>query len=123
MEQIHTAITTGSMLSGLSTSAILGVLVVILGYLAYKTYNNGIIEHGDKLERITKATEDVVKETKTLNMTTKMSLDNAKETRDLLVKINEEQNKKVKEDLNEIKQSVKKVEEKFVYTETGIRRA
>ena len=122
MEQIQSAITAGSMLSGLSSSAILGVLVIILGYIAFKTYNQGILEHGKKLDNITKATEDVVKETKTLNSSTKISLESAKETRDLLVKMNEEQNKKVNEDLKEIKQSVKKVEDKFVYTGTGIRR-
>ena len=122
MEQIQSAITAGSMLSGLSSSAILGVLVIILGYIAFKTYNQGILEHGKKLDNITKATEDVVKETKTLNISTKISLESAKETRDLLVKMNEEQNKKVNEDLKEIKQSVKKVEDKFIYTGTGIRR-
>lgn len=122
MEQIQSAITAGSMLSGLSSSAILGVLVIILGYIAFKTYNQGILEHGKKLDNITKATEDVVQETKTLNSSTKISLESAKETRDLLVKMNEEQNKKVNEDLKEIKQSVKKVEDKFVYTGTGIRR-
>jgi hypothetical protein len=122
MEQIQTAITTGSMLSGLSSSAILGILVVILGYVAYKTYNHGILEHGEKLDKITKATEDVVRETKTLNSSTKISLESSKETRDLLVKMSEEQNKKVKEDLDEIKKSVKKVEDNFVFTGTGIRR-
>ena len=122
MEQIQTAITTGSMLSGLSSSAMLGILVIVLGYAAYKTYNQGILEHGKKLDSITKATEDVVKETKTLNNSTKISLESAKETRDLLVKISDEQNKNVKENLEEIKRSLKNVEDKFVFTETGIRR-
>lgn len=108
MGDLQTAVTTGSMLGSLPTASLLGVLVVILGIIAYKTYQDGIKEHGNKLDKITNATEKVAEETRNLNITTKASLEAAKETRDFLIKNIEAQNKKVEEKLDNVKEEIKK---------------
>lgn len=106
MNELQSAVSTGAMLGNLPTASLLGILVIILGIIAYRTYNEGIREHGEKLDKITTATEKMVQETHDLNITTKASLASAKETRDYLIKANETQNKQTQDKIDAIEKKI-----------------
>lgn len=125
MGDLTQAVQTGAMVGNLPTASLLGILVIILAIIAYRTYNDGIKAHGEKLDKITAASEKMAQETHDLNTTTKASLETAKETRELLIKSQELQNAKTQEKLDEMQRKIerngcnielKKVDGKLLWT-------
>ena len=109
MDNLQNAVSTGAMLGNLPTASLLGVIVIVLGYLLIRVYQQGIKEHGEKLDDITRASEKIAKETHDLNITTKASLEASKETREYILKNNEFANAKTQQKLDEIDKKLDKV--------------
>lgn len=117
---ITTAIAAGQTLGSLSTPAILGVLIIVLSWIAYNTYQKNVKEVGEKLDKSNELNSKLVQETKELHLTAKVGNEAQKNTTELLVKMTDEHQKRTQEKLDKIQQKIDRTKG-FIYTGTGLK--
>ena len=117
---IQSAVTAGQMVGNLSVAGLLGVIVIVLGYLLIKTYNNGITETGKKIDTVIEVNKKTLDSSRELATTAKLTLDASKEHTNTLVKLVESNNKQVVDKLADIDQRVDAIKYSR-FTGTGIK--
>ena len=103
---ISETIKEGAMLGSLSGSALLGVIVIVLGYAVYRLYNT---LHKEMQEK----TGILINETKNTNILTKELISVTKASNDGLMKYIEAHCSKTNDGLEDISRDLEKIDDKL----------